>query len=76
MYVSIQRLALDISKLHFKRHLALYSVYIILVYIAVIVLWTAPDISKGLALLQIQDINLITEFRILHTSLKYIFFEP
>ena len=39
--------------------------YIILVYMAVIVLWTTPDISKGLALLQIQDIDFINEFRIL-----------
>ena len=38
---------------------------IILVDMAVVVLWTTPDISKGLALLQIQDIDFINEFRIL-----------
>ena len=32
---------------------------------AVVVLWTTPDISKGLALLQIQDIDFNNEFRIL-----------
>ena len=30
----------------------------------VVVLWTTPDISKGLALLQIQDIDFTYKFRI------------
>ena len=41
------------------------GIYIILVYIALTVLWKTPDISKGLALLQIQDIDFTYEFRIL-----------
>ena len=37
---------------------------IILVYMTVVVLWTTQDISKGFALLQIQDIDFTYEFRI------------
>ena len=40
------------------------TIFIILVYMTVVVLWTTQDISKGLALLQIQDIDFPYEFRI------------
>ena len=44
--------------------LLVIGVFIILVYMTVVVLWTTQDISKGLALLQIQDIDFPYEFRI------------